>query len=150
MKLKAFTLIEVLLTIVIISLSMGLVISWTGSILNSASLQTTAEELVSVLRNQQSSAANARENSSHGVEFAADRYTTFEGENADSSPSTHFVKTMAQNLSLAYTLTGGGDEIIFKKGTGETDQYGSVTLTHSKVDDPITISISPLGLIDWQ
>jgi len=148
-KLRAFTLIEVAMVVTILTISITLVTAWTLNVLDQAQLQSSYESMLGILRRTHVSALGSQENLSHGIRFTLNDYTTFAGETFDvSDPDTRQTFELPPQIELSsISLNGGGSDLIFQKGSGETNQYGTVTIDHSEDSQPIILTISPLGLV---
>ncbi|MDP2691437.1 MAG: type II secretion system protein [bacterium] len=151
-KTPAFTFIEILLSMTILAISIGLVTSWTNSSLSSAELQTITEELTGLIRHQEMAAHTQYQNAHHGIRIEANQYTTFIGNDFDTSAQedrqTFTFPTAFSIENIA--INGGGADIVFDKGSGETEEYGSFQILHHQSNDLTTISVSPIGLTSWQ
>lgn len=148
---RGFTLPEVIITVTILAVTITTVMAWTLASLDRAELQTTAESIVGVTRSTQALAMSSRNNAAHGILLENDRYTTFIGDTyASSIVSSRQSFILPSGFQLSnITLNGGGDELVFQKASGETATSGSFDLTHDQITDNFTITITPLGLIDW-
>jgi len=150
--LPSFTLLEVLISITIMTLGTGLLTAWSLASIKGTELQTTAEILISTLRNLKIAAQENVGNTDHGLLLEEHMYTRFEGNSFDNSPlESRFQISVPAPLEISnINLNGGGSEIIFKSGDGSTDQFGTFQIERLNVNKAYTVSISPLGLIDWQ
>jgi len=150
--LRGYTFIEVIIIVAIMATTIGLVIAWTLSSLDRAKLQASNEELISSMREVQSEARNGEDSSAHGVRLTSEGFTSFIGNSFDASaPSTRQTFTFPSSVHLtSIALNGGGIDLIFYANTGETAQYGNLILDTIPPLESFAISISPLGLIDWQ
>jgi len=151
MKLRAFTLFEVVIVVAILASSIAVVISWTLNALDQAKLQATTESLLGHVRRQQTSARSTRSTVAHGIYFENAQYTIFAGADyASSDPTTRQVFSLPAQITFSdVTLTGAGNELIFNRASGETAQDGTVTLSHEDLSEENTLTISSVGLVTW-
>lgn len=149
--LRAFTLIEILVTVGILAISITAVSSWTISMLSRSEFQTTAETVVSMLRKLEIAAQSGISGTPHGIKLESHHVHSFEGLRFDdSNPLTRTDLRLASPLVVQnILLRGGGSEVIFAFATGETVQDGFFQVANSETNESATITISPLGLIDW-
>jgi len=146
---KSFSLIEVLVIIAVIAILVGL------SSLNLVSFGRASEvdagrvEVVQALREAQSnSMANLGANP-WGVHFESAKVVIFQDGGAGFDPNdsqNNRVKIMPKGISLSWIFTGGGDNLMFEKGTGQTLNSGTVTVSGNT---SIEIKINKEGMIDW-
>lgn len=151
-KLSGFTLLEVVLTVGLILLSVSLVTAWTVRTLDRTELQTTTESLVGLLRELQIAARQRYGDTHYGLRLESEQYIRFQGDSFDTSPpESRLAFTLPSSLQIGnQALNGGVTDVLFLKGKGTTDTYGSFQMVHLASSDAFLISISPLGLIDWQ
>ena len=151
MKLKAFTLVEVVIVVTLLAISIGVVLSWTMDALDQAKLQTTTESVMGNIRRQQASARSTRSDVPHGIFFETNQYTLFSGADyATSDTSTRQLYSLPTQITFSnISLNGGGNELLFNRASGETDQDGSITLSHEDISENNIITISPIGLVTW-
>lgn len=120
-----FTLLELLVSIGIITLigALGLV-SFINS-RNSRELITSAQNVLSVLRLAQSRALAGEDSSPWGVRLEQPQFILFRGAGFAGSTSTKSY-LLPSTLEIAnLTLSGGGQEVVFNRLDGRTNQPGS-------------------------
>lgn len=149
-SLKAFTLIEIVIVVAILAMSITLITAWTLRTLSTAGLQANYEALSGTLRKSQSAALSSVGGSDHGIRFSTTTYTTFVGPTYDGSdPDTRETFTLSPEIEFTnISLNGATNDLVFQKGSGETGQYGTITIEHTAESQPTLITISALGLID--
>ena len=149
---RAFTFLEVILTVTIMAILITTVTAWTVDTLQRTELQTSTEALVAEIRSLQTAAQKNYRNNNHGILLESDQFTTYTGIDYDASEiEDRQVTNLANTLEIStITLNGGGSEVVFMKGSGETNTSGSFQIVKSNSGDSTTISISEIGLIDWQ
>jgi len=147
-----FTLFEILITVVIMTIGIGLATAWTIRTLERSELLSSTESVVSILRQQQVAARINRNNSRHGLALSSDSYTMFEGD-ALGSAAPESIQTFGMSPGLTLqniSLGGSGSEVVFERHDGSTANSGTFELVHPSSGESYTILVSELGLIDWQ
>jgi prepilin-type N-terminal cleavage/methylation domain-containing protein len=139
-----FTLVELLLSVVIISLITGMSLPVYASFVKRNDLDLTAQSLVSALRRAQTYAEAVNYDSAWSVEVQASSVILFRGTSFGSR-NTAFDET----TSMPGTITPSGlGEIQFAKFTGVPNATGTITLT-SNVTDTRVITINAKGMVDY-
>ena len=149
-KLKAtgFTLLEVVIVIAIIGLISTIIIIPLAGLREKQALKGGAEEALSLLSEARIKTLGSEGDSQYGVRFDRDKMVLFKGA-AYIAGAADNREIMLDNLIEATTvsLAGGGDEVIFKRLTGKTDEIGTVTLSlKSDGTQMTTISIGLTGV----
>src|SRR3989344_5506843 len=142
---QGLSLIEMLMVIAIIAIILAVVIIPLTSLRNRQALNSGAEELVSLISQARSRTIASVNDANHGVHLTADEAALFQG----SSYNGDAIQTLAINPALtlsAISLDDDGNDIIFKKISGKTNQFGSLTLTlNSDPTQERIIIIEPTG-----
>lgn len=122
---RGFTLIELAVVIAVIALVGALALV---SFVNSRrvrDLVTSGQNVLSVLRVAQTKAVAGEAASPWGVRFEASRFILFSGTSFVSSMTTT-VYTLPAGIEIAnIALTGGGQEVVFRRLDGRTVQSGT-------------------------
>jgi len=143
LKNKAFTLLEIILTVSIFVLSASILSPIYLSAKNRDDLSTKTDILVSSLRRAQILSISGQEDSSWGVKILEDSLVVFKGD-------SYLTRDTSQDDVIAVNkniLTEGLDEIVFTKIFGETSNIGDITLKTKNKE--IIISINRKGMIDY-
>lgn len=146
---KGFSLTEVIVTIAITMLLVAVISSVFLSFDRYQALEGDTAKVTSVLERARQLTLFSKEASQYGVHLEASQVILFKGgtysvgDQENVSTSLH-----SKVLISSYTLTGGGDDVVFDRLTGETSQDGSITL-QSRIDTSKTkiINIEETGLI---
>lgn len=147
---KAFTLIEAIIVISVITLLVGLTSLSMVNFGKSSEIDSGRTMVMQSLREAQSnSLANLGDNP-WGVHFEVDKVVIFQdtGTGYNPSDSANLVKLMPKGISLAPNLTGGTANLFFDKGKGTTIVTGEITLTSTATTNAI-ITINNEGRIDY-
>jgi len=145
---KAFTLIEILIVLAIISLVAVLAIPFYQPFQVRTYLDNNSQEIIQVLRKAQSKAMAGENDEVYGVHFSVDEYVLFKGMLYNPDDLENEIFGLPNSLSITnINLNGGGNEIIFDKLKGTTSNYGSIAAT-SISNESRTVSISKTGKIE--
>lgn len=147
---RGFTLIEILIVIVILATIVTIVVSAFSRFDNNQSLQSATAKIVTALDEARSKTLASYDNSVYGVHLQSDKAVLFKGETFSPLSSDNEDFIFSSKISISeISLSGGGDEIIFKRLMGKTDQDGIITL--SLISDSSkfkTITIQSSGIIE--
>jgi prepilin-type N-terminal cleavage/methylation domain-containing protein len=147
---KGFSLMEIL---VVVSIAVVLVVSITVSFAKFSEnqiIKSTVSEVLSELDEARALTLASYDDTVYGVHIESDEITFFKGDTYSAVDEDNEVTELSARVSISdISLYGGGDDIIFQRLTGKTDQYG--TLTVSLVSDPTEtkiITIQESGIIE--
>lgn len=147
---KGFTLIEIVLVIAIFGILLGLSAMYYQSTQVRTDIHTQATNIVHYLRLAQSNAASGLNNQDHGVHFESGYYTTFRGSSYVQNDPNNFRMDLPSTMTVSnISLNGGGSSVIFTKSTGETTNYGTISLTSAQINKTIPITITEVGTINY-
>ena len=92
-------------------------------------LNDGAENAMSALVTARTNTLSSQGAMQYGVHFAGGSTTLFVGSAYASGATGNVVTALPAAVEAsAIALSGGGADIVFKRFTGETDQYGTITL----------------------
>ncbi len=143
LKNKAFTLLEIMLTVSIFVLSASILSPIYLSAKNRDDLSTKTDILVSSLRRAQILSISGQGDSSWGVKILEDGLVIFKGD-------SYLTRDISQDDVVSVNkiiLTEGLDEVVFTKIFGETNNIGDIKLKLR--DKEITVGINKKGVIDY-
>lgn len=122
---KGFALLEVFISVGIITL-VGVIslVSFINS-RNVRDLTTSAQNVLSVLRLAQSRTLAGEDNSQWGVHLEQSRFVLFRGAIFAGSTSTKEYLLPSNIEVVNVNLFGGGQDVVFKKVTGATSETGA-------------------------
>lgn len=150
-KVRGFTLIEILVSTAIIVLVGSITVSVFSSFNRERSLMKDVAEVAALIEEARALTLSSKDRSSFGVRFEADRAIRFQG--------TAYVEGAASNVTVllgpsttisSISLSGGGNDVVFEKLTGDATRTGSVTIALLK--DPSrtkVIQIFGTGIVQW-
>lgn len=123
-----FTLIEILVSVVILLIMALLAIASFTTLRQQVEIDSSSQNILSVLRLARSKTLASESEDSYGVHFQADKYVLFKGTSYDSNDATNKDYTLTDSELYSISLTGGGSDVIFNRIRGTTDEYGSVSI----------------------
>jgi prepilin-type N-terminal cleavage/methylation domain-containing protein len=124
---SGFTLIEIIIVIAILSILATVGMEVLPKVRHNADLNSVAEGVVSLLAEARAKTTSSEDGSQFGVYVQADRAVLFKGTTyATGTPENReFIFPKTAELSL-FSFSGGGNQIIFKRLTGDTSEHGSL------------------------
>jgi len=149
-KNKGFTIIELVLVIVIMGILLGLAGIYYNNSQLRADINSQANNIVHYLRLAQSNAVSGLNGVNHGIHFESSFYVTFEGDAYDQNSPQNFRMDLPATMTInSIALNGSGSDVIFQKGNGETEEYGSISLNSAQIGKTIPITITAIGTINY-
>jgi len=141
-------LIEILIVLSIVVIAS--VWAWTGlsSYNKYQSLMQVSETVLSVLETARYNTLESRGGSTYGVHVEDHAVTMFRGNVYSAEDSENVRHTIDDSVTLVPTFFGGGVDVVFKKLSGATEQYGTIQLTQA-TGATRTIAISAAGAISF-
>jgi hypothetical protein len=97
----------------------------------------------------QSASVSGLDDADHGIHFDETGYTIFTGSTYDAQNTTNVRKELPESMTIADINLSGGDDVVFEKSSGETDNDGTITIRANVIDREITITINSLGTINY-
>src|SRR3989344_2329202 len=123
MNQKGFTLLEILMAIAIATIVITIVVFSFSKLNSSQALERTGDLIASVLDEARSLTLSGSEDSQYGVHFEDDQIVLFKGTSYSPGSASNLVTDLNDFVEIGdIELSGGGDEVIFKRLTGYTDQ----------------------------
>lgn len=150
-KRLGFTLIELIVTLGIISLLVGLVTVNLLGLHEKATIDSAYTQVISDLKSQQSKSMTGVNDSGtglFGVHFAANQYTLFRGLNYSPSNPSNFDITLEGSLTA--TTAFAGSDLIFATSSGEVVNFvpGQNTITlQDQYGKQKTITLNEYGTV---
>jgi len=141
---------EILVSIAILGMLSLIGLWYFSKATNAQALEKDKQGLVAILQEARSLALSSKNALQYGVHLEEFQTVLFKGSTYDSNdPDNKYQKfNRAIHLS-AQSLNGGGIDIIFSRLTGETNNFGTITL--SLINSPfssVTITINNGGVIE--
>lgn len=126
---KGISLVEILAATAIFLILAVIAVNTLSLFRKNSDLNFSAERVVSLLTEARAKTLASRDASQYGVHFESSRMVLFRGASfTDGNPSNdEFLFPGTIELS-SILLNGGGGNVLFSRLTGETSQYGTLTL----------------------
>lgn len=143
MNRKAFTLLEVLLTVTLIAAISTVTISILPAAYARSSLDVAKDQVISSLHKAYTFSRAMHNDSAWGVNIQADTVTVFAGDSYAARNTT---------LDIVAEISGGVDfsgisEIVFEKVTGQPQSTGTINVTSDGNTE--TVSVNTYGTINY-
>ncbi len=149
-KKRGFTILEVILVLTLLLSAVSLTLMYYQSAQNRADVMGQTESFASYLRLSQSNAEVGLNGSAHGIRLASDSYTIFVGNAYSAIDPNNFVIDLPPSVVIQnINLNGGGNDVIFDAGSGETMNYGTLQFSSTRSADVKTVTILSSGLINY-
>lgn len=142
---RGFTLLEVLLSVSIITILVGMSLPLYQTFQVRNDLDITAEAIASSLRRAQVYARGVNGDAQWGVEVQSTAVTLFRGAVFASRDPTYDEPTSIPASMSVSGLT----EVLFSKLTGAPSTTGNIVLTTTNTNDTRTININAEGMVSY-
>jgi len=145
---KGITLIEILVTIGLMGLILGMTFYFFGGFSSKESLEKDIAGLTAVIRNARLLSVASKDASVFGVHLESDKAVLFEGNPYVAGGANEKIMEFSKNVYLySYSLNLGVPDIIFDRLTGNTSNFGSITLSLKDDSASTTITILSTGVV---
>ena len=130
-----FTAIEILIVLAIATVLFAIIVSGFAGLREHSDMNLVVDTSVSYLQEARTKTLSSENASVYGVHFETSQFVFFVGSTYSAVSTTNKVYTLPSSVEVSpINLEGGGVDVVFKRLTGETDEYGTVTLR--KTADP--------------
>lgn len=145
---KGFTLVEILAAIAIITAVTTIAVYVFGNLNKKEALSKDADALISLIRNARLFTISSKNASQYGVRLEANRAILFQGSVYAPGGEEERIHEFSGNVEInSYSLNMGGQEIVFKRLTGFTDNFGTVKIWLKDGSASTTITILSTGVV---
>lgn len=145
MKSRGFTLLEVLLSVAIISLIAGISLPVLGSFNERNNLDVATQGIVSQLRRGQTYARGVNGDSQWGVHVQSGDATLFKGVSyAGRDASFDEITTIPSSITAS-----GTTDILYSKLEATPSTPGTITLTSTNNNQSRTITVNAEGMVAY-
>jgi prepilin-type N-terminal cleavage/methylation domain-containing protein len=145
---RAFTLIEILAVIAIIAAVSTIAVYFFGNLNKAELLKKDADSLVAFIRNARLFTISSKNASQYGVHLEANKAVLFQGSVYTPGGEEERIHEFSNNVEIStYSLNMGGQDIVFKRLTGFTDNYGTVKIQLKDGSASTTITILGTGVV---
>jgi prepilin-type N-terminal cleavage/methylation domain-containing protein len=125
---RGFTLLELLVAIAIAAILFAITVSGFRNLREETNLPLAVDDAVSYLQDARARTLSSEGATVYGVHFETGMFVFFIGPTYTAGAPTNKERDLPPTVTISsYSFSGGGDEVIFKRLTGETDNSGTVT-----------------------
>lgn len=142
-KMRGFTLVEMLLSVSIITLLVGLSVPVYATFVGRNDLDVTRQSLVEALRRAQTYARAVEGDSTWGVAILSSQAVLFKGASYATRDAA-----FDEIIPMEGNVTNSGGEIVFSKLSGTPNASASTTLTQTTTNDSRTVTINAKGMVE--
>lgn len=126
---KGFTILEFLVSLSILTILAMIIFSSVSTFRSNKGLQIVAEDILSLLNEGRNDTLSAKDSYSYGVHFESSEITIFRGTIYSSSDTNNRSVVIDGSVEIAsISLVGGGQNVLFQKLTGKTNQSGTIII----------------------
>ena len=147
---RGFTFLEIIIFLSIAVFLMVIIAVSFSSFHNNQELNTIVQKTTILINLARSKTLSSEGFSQYGVHFETSRVVLFRGVIFEESNSDNSVTTMPPLIEISnINLNGGGNNLIFQKLTGKTENYGTITLRiKSDTSKTKIIDIKTTGIVN--
>lgn len=144
-----FSLIEVLVGTFLILIISSIIAGAFREFRDTQVLNHGAENAANLINEARSKTLASKKSLQYGVHIETNRLVIFEGDVfGEPNPANREIIISPQIEFSSISLNGGGNNVVFQKLTGETSQYGAITLRLKRdASKTKSINISQSGII---
>ncbi len=149
---RGYSLVELLVVMAVLSLIAALSLRTYFALKEHEILDSDAVRISAELAEARSLTLSGKDGNQWGVHLASTSVTLFEGASYSSGASGNIVTSLDPSLVISViSLSGGGNDAVFQRLTGNTTENGAVTLTLiASSTESKTITIYGTGLTNVQ
>jgi prepilin-type N-terminal cleavage/methylation domain-containing protein len=147
---KGFSLMEVILVVLLMSIAIGFSVLYYQSSQVRADINAQTSELAGYLRLQQSRAESGLEGGIHSIHLEEDSYSLFSGAVFNEEDNQNKTTQMPETIRIInINLNGGGNDIIFSSPQGSTENYGTFEIYSDQIKKTNLIEVTEMGTINY-
>ena len=149
---KGITLIEIIFVIAITITIISIITLNLSDFKKNRTLTNTTSEIISLINKARNNTISSLNSNNYGVHFDSDQVVLFSGNTYNSNAADNEVILFESSVEIASSgglnLNGGGSNMIFEKITGETNNYGTITVrVKSDNNQYKIINVNKLGVV---
>jgi len=150
MRERGLTVIELLIVFSILGILASIVTVSFSGFRNNSILSVETENIVSLISQARTDTLSSKDDTVYGIHFENDRVVLFKGATfTEPNPDNIEIELDGQININNISLNGGGDDVLFKRLTGKTDEHGTITISlTTNASSSRLISIYSTGLVD--
>lgn len=142
--------LEMIVVLTVFAIILGLSLLYYQTTQVCSDLNGQVSQFVSYARLAQSSASAGKDDANHGIHLESGKYVLFVGDSYVEEAEDNFEIVLPPTIIIQnINLNGGGNDIVFERPYGETDDYGTFDFYSAQVNATKTITISNLGTINY-
>lgn len=151
-KKNGFTLIEVLVGIFVILIVSSVIAGAFREFRDTQVLNDNAENTANLINEARSKTLASKKSLQYGIHMETSRLVIFEGDVfGEPNPTNREIAISPQIEISSISLNEGVNDVIFQKLTGETSQYGTITLRLKRNPSKTkSVNIGQSGIITIQ
>lgn len=144
---RGVTIFELLLSISIIAIVSGLAFSAFSGFKKDTLLDQDAFAVRTLLDEARTATLSSRDDTAWGVHFETSKAVLYKTSYSNGAPD-NVEKVLSTGVTFStIQLNGGGNDVLFNRLSGTTDEYGTTTLSHSGSSTTRSIVITPSGIV---
>lgn len=143
MKQRGFTLVEVLLSIVIIGILVGMSVPLYQSFLGRNDLDITTQQVVGALRRAQTYARGMNGDSAWSVEVQSSAVTLYKGTDFAARDTSY-----DEVITMPGVISASGLSVQFSKLDAAPNATGNITLT-TNIGETRTVTLNAQGMVNY-
>ncbi len=144
---RGFSLLEILLVVGIMGVLAAVIAFPLSSFHRAQKIRGATADVSSLVQQAQSLTLASHDSLQYGVHLTTSTATLFSGTTYTANAASNRVMALPSGVTATWSLQGSGANIIFERLTGETNQYGTITLSLSSPTLSRTITVSKLGSV---
>ena len=145
---RGLSLIEIIIVVAIVGVLSAIVAVSFHTFQRQQIQKTTIDTILSSLDSARARTLSAHNSSQFGVYFSQNEVIEFEGEIYEPEAEGNFIHTLDERVTIEnISLNGGGNEVVFLKLTGDTNNYGTLEIIVDGISPDKMITISGTGLV---
>ena len=147
-----FTLVEIILVLAITFIVATIIVVSFSRFSRGIAIGNDVQNVVSFLEKARSNTVASRNGLRYGVHFESGKAVLFSGDTYIPNSPLNEAILLSPNVSLSViSFASGGNDLVFNRLTGETDQFGYVALSVvGGSSDSRQINISSTGVVNIQ
>jgi len=145
---KAFTLVEILITLALMSFFAVVLFPFTIGSVNNANLGAESANLASAIFKVQQDAFASENNLNYGIRLNANSYSVLSGADVASLTVSDTINLKTPLFISNINLTGGTKDIIFAKSNLQPNASGTFIVSNGS--ESYTFNINNEGLVEYQ
>ncbi|GMU73860.1 MAG: hypothetical protein AMXMBFR44_0590 [Candidatus Campbellbacteria bacterium] len=146
---KGFTLAEIVIAIAILVVVGTVMLASIREYTKEQALSGAVSSVAAVLSDARLRTLSGNAGVQYGVHLQSDAVVLFSGATyTESDPNNEVIELDTRVMIADISLSGGGEDIVFEKLSGDTDNFGTVTLAlSSDASRQRTITVQGTGLV---